>query len=53
MMPEDRYGLPGWTYFNSDLFELESEKLFRQYWQLVCHQSDVAKIGQFITFDLG
>ena len=50
--PEDRYGLPGWTYFNSDLFELEAEKLFRQHWQLVCHESDVAKIGQFITFDL-
>jgi phenylpropionate dioxygenase-like ring-hydroxylating dioxygenase large terminal subunit len=50
--PEDRYGLPGWTYFSPSLFQLEAEKLFRQHWQLVCHESDVANKGQFITFDL-
>jgi len=50
--PEDRYGLPNWTYFSSSLFEVEAEKLFRQHWQLVCHESDVANVGQFITFDL-
>jgi phenylpropionate dioxygenase-like ring-hydroxylating dioxygenase large terminal subunit len=50
--PEDRYGLPGWTYFSPSLFEVEAEKLFRQHWQLVCHESDVANKGQFITFDL-
>ena len=49
---EDRYGLPGWTYFSPSLFEVEAEKLFRQHWQLVCHESDVANKGQFITFDL-
>jgi len=50
--PEDRHGLPGWTYFSPSLFEVEAEKLFRQHWQLVCHESDVANKGQFITFDL-
>ena len=49
---EDRYGLPGWTYFSPSLFEVEAEKLFRQHWQLVCHESDVANKGLFITFDL-
>ena len=50
--PEERYGLPGWTYFSPSLFEVEAEKLFRQHWQLVCHECDVANKGQFITFDL-
>ncbi len=39
--PEDRLGLPGWTYFNEELFELESETLFRRHWQLVCHSNDI------------
>ena len=50
--PSDRYGLPGWTYFNSDLFEMEAETLFRRHWQLVCHVSDLPEKGQFLTFDL-
>lgn len=50
--PEDRLGLPGWTYFNEELFELETETLFRRHWQLVCHSNDIAEKGQFITFDL-
>jgi len=50
--PSDRYGLPGWTYFNPDLFELEAETLFRRHWQLVCHVSDLPEKGQFLTFDL-
>ena len=50
--PSDRYGLPGWTYFNPDLFEVEAETLFRRHWQLVCHASDLPEKGQFLTFDL-
>lgn len=50
--PEDRLGLPGWTYFNDELFELEAEQLFRRHWQLVCHQNDIPEKGQFTTFDL-
>ena len=48
----DRSGLPSWTYFNKELFELESEELFRKHWQIACHTSDIPKKGNFITFDI-
>jgi len=48
----DRSGLPAWTYFNEELFELEAEELFRSHWQLVCHVNDLPDQGSFITFDL-
>ena len=48
----DRSGLPSWTYFNEELFELEAEELFRKHWQIACHTSDIPKQGSYITFDL-
>ena len=48
----DRSGLPGWTYFSEELFALEKEALFRTHWQLVCHMSEVAEIGQYVTLDI-
>ena len=48
----DRSGLPSWTYFNDELFELEAEELFRKHWQIACHTSDIPKQGSYITFDL-
>ncbi len=48
----DRSGLPSWTYFNEELFELEAEELFRKHWQIACHTSDIPKKGSYITFDL-
>ncbi len=48
----DRSGLPGWTYFNAELLELEKEELFRKRWQIACHVSDVPEPGDFVTFDV-
>ncbi len=48
----DRRGLPGWTYFNPELLELEKEALFRRRWQLACHVGDVPQPGDYITFDV-
>ena len=48
----DRRGLPGWTYFNSELLELEQEELFRKRWQLAGHVNDLPDPGDFITFDV-
>ena len=48
----DRSGLPSWTYFNQELFELESEELFRKHWQIACHSSDIPRKGNYITFDI-
>ncbi len=48
----DRSGLPGWTYFNEELLELEIEELFRKRWQLACHVNEVPNPGDYTTFDL-
>ena len=48
----DRSGLPGWTYFSQELFDLERDVLFRTHWQLVCHISEVATPGQYVTLDI-
>jgi len=48
----DRRGLPGWTYFNAELLELELEELFRKRWQLACHVNDVARPGYYTTFNV-
>jgi phenylpropionate dioxygenase-like ring-hydroxylating dioxygenase large terminal subunit len=48
----DRSGLPGWTYFSSELLELEKEELFRKRWQLACHVNDLPDPGDTLTFDV-
>ncbi len=49
----DRRGLPGWTYHNEALHELEMEEIFLSHWQIVGHVSNVPKRGDYMTFDLG
>jgi len=48
----DRSGLPGWTYFNDELLDLETEVLFRRHWQLACHVGDLPEPGDYVTFDM-
>ena len=43
----DRSGLPGWTYFSQELFELECETLFKTHWQFVCHVNEAAEGTMF------
>ena len=47
----DRSGLPGWSYFSEELFELESEELFRKHWQFVCHENEILEPGSYTTID--
>jgi len=35
---EDAFSLPSWIYRDPEFFELEKQTIFRQAWQLVCHQ---------------
>ena len=49
---DERAGLPPWTYFNKELFQIEQEELFRRHWQLACHVSDIPKEGDWTTFDI-
>ena len=53
-IPEDwdRSGLPGWTYFSEELFELECETIFKTHWQFVCHVNEIAKNGAYVTYDI-
>ena len=46
---DERAGLPPWTYFNKELFEIEQEELFRRHWQLACHVSDIPKPGDWTS----
>ena len=48
----DRRGLPSWAYHNENLLKIEEEELFHKHWQLICHQSDLNSVGDFITFDI-
>ena len=48
----DRGGLPPWTYFSSELLELEKIEIFRKTWQCVGHVNDIPKPGDYLTLDI-
>jgi TetR/AcrR family transcriptional repressor of bet genes len=45
--------LPGWTYANARLFAIERDALFLDSWQLVGHEGQIPRGGDFIGVDLG
>ncbi|HEY6640777.1 aromatic ring-hydroxylating dioxygenase subunit alpha [Povalibacter sp.] len=49
---DDSVGLPAWIYSDADFFDLEKRTIFRTSWQLVCHLSDIPKLGDYHCFDL-
>ena len=49
--PEDR-GLPGWIYSSPRFLAAERDKVFRPSWQLVCHQNDIPKAGDYHTLEI-
>lgn len=48
---DDDRSLPAWIYSDPDFFEAEKARIFRPSWQLVCHQNDVPKPGDYCTLD--
>jgi phenylpropionate dioxygenase-like ring-hydroxylating dioxygenase large terminal subunit len=48
---EDDFGLPAWTYDDRDFFEAERLRVFAPSWQVVCHESDIARPGDWHTLD--
>ena len=46
-----RYTLPAWVYRNEEFHELEKEHLLLPGWQIVCHVSEIAKAGDYVSFD--
>ncbi|MCA0433002.1 MAG: aromatic ring-hydroxylating dioxygenase subunit alpha [Proteobacteria bacterium] len=49
----DRRGLPAWTYHSAAMLKLETEEAMLTHWQIVGHVNDIAKNGDYLTFDLG
>ena len=49
--PDDNWSLPAWTYYDTEYFNVEMTRLMRPSWQVVCHLSDIAKAGDWHTFE--
>jgi len=47
------HSMPGWYYSDQRLFELEKNKVFADGWVCVGHQSEISKIGQYVTATIG
>ncbi len=43
--------LPAWIYSHPRFLALEQEKVFRNAWQVVCHQNDIPEAGDYHTLD--
>jgi phenylpropionate dioxygenase-like ring-hydroxylating dioxygenase large terminal subunit/AcrR family transcriptional regulator len=50
--PALKYTLPAWIYHSDEFHELEKEKLFAPSWQIVCHVSELANTGDYVSFEL-
>lgn len=49
--PDDHLSLPGWLYTDPEYHAVELDAVLRPSWQIVCHESDLAGIGDFHTLD--
>ena len=45
--------LPRWVYANARLFAIERETVFLDSWQLIAHQAEIPRSGDFLGVDLG
>jgi phenylpropionate dioxygenase-like ring-hydroxylating dioxygenase large terminal subunit len=45
--------LPAWVYNDARVTQLEIERILKPSWQIACHVSQIAKAGDYITFELG
>jgi TetR/AcrR family transcriptional repressor of bet genes len=50
----DLYGpnVPAWAYSDNALLTLERDRLFRPSWQLIGHEADLPRVGDYLTTDL-
>ncbi len=51
MRTTDDQSLPAWVYRDAEFFALERERVLRPSWQIVCHQHDIPRPGDFHTFE--
>jgi phenylpropionate dioxygenase-like ring-hydroxylating dioxygenase large terminal subunit len=46
-----RLTLPAWVYASEEFHALERERIFLPSWQIVCHVSELAETGDYVTFE--
>ena len=44
--------VPAWAYSDDTLLAVERDRLFRPSWQLVGHEADIPRVGDYLTVDL-
>ena len=49
--PLENMSLPGWLYFDPEFFEAEKKAFLRAAPQVVCHESEIAKAGEWRTLE--
>ena len=45
--------IPMFVYTDPDVYQLETERLFREVWQYVAHESELAENGSFVVRNMG
>lgn len=50
-VPGLKYTLPSWLYRDEEFSALEIEQLFMPAWQIVCHASELAAAGDYVSFE--
>lgn len=49
--PDADWSLPAWLYDDPEYFEVESARILRPSWQVVCHLNDIPEVGDYRTLD--
>lgn len=49
--PDAGLSLPAWTYNDPEFFQAEKAAVLRPSWQVVCHESDIAGVGDWHNLD--
>lgn len=49
--PDADWSLPGWLYTDPEYFSVECERVIRPSWQIVCHESDIPRAGDWRTIE--
>jgi carnitine monooxygenase subunit len=47
--PDADWSLPAWLYHDAEYHAVEMQRVLRPSWQIVCHESDVANVGDYQT----
>ncbi len=45
--------VPASDYISADFARLEAARLWPRVWQLACREQEIAKVGDFVTYDIG